>query len=227
VLVNFWATWCAPCRIEYTWLIEVQPAVRSQGPRDSRLFFLLWTMKGNKVVQPYVLNQRFDVNGQSGSLDYQILLGDTKGSPTNSVAFGHADQHGSIHVTERNQGDRRLESTTTIFPKTLEKSTLTRLGTRLTYSHLPNPIREASHDQLPKMPSWTVPRYSIAKPDRWMPQQSYCFTVSRRRQHMVRSHSGVGGPLSCGRAGTGPASVVRMYPTAKKFHYTFEQLARA
>jgi cytochrome c biogenesis protein CcmG/thiol:disulfide interchange protein DsbE len=31
VLLNFWATWCQPCKIEMPWLIEFQDKYRDQG----------------------------------------------------------------------------------------------------------------------------------------------------------------------------------------------------
>ena len=31
VLLNFWATWCAPCRVEMPWLVELDQKYRTQG----------------------------------------------------------------------------------------------------------------------------------------------------------------------------------------------------
>ena len=31
VLLNFWATWCAPCRVEMPWLVELDKQYRGQG----------------------------------------------------------------------------------------------------------------------------------------------------------------------------------------------------
>jgi peroxiredoxin len=31
VLLNFWATWCAPCRVEMPWLVELDQQYRPQG----------------------------------------------------------------------------------------------------------------------------------------------------------------------------------------------------
>src|SRR5580658_3956336 len=31
VLINFWATWCAPCKIETPWIVELRNKYASQG----------------------------------------------------------------------------------------------------------------------------------------------------------------------------------------------------
>ena len=75
VLVNFWATWCAPCRTEIPWLIELN---QKYGPKGLVILGVAMDDAGAKVVQPWVQDQRFDVNGHSQTMDYQILAGNTK-----------------------------------------------------------------------------------------------------------------------------------------------------
>ena len=81
VLVNFWATWCAPCRIEIPWLIEFN---QKYGPRGLVILGVAMDDEGKKAVQPWAQNQRFDVNGHPEMMNYQILLG----NPRIADAFG-------------------------------------------------------------------------------------------------------------------------------------------
>ncbi len=73
VLVNFWATWCGPCRIEIPWMIEFQ---RKYGPRGFTVLGIAMDDEGKKVVGPFVEKERFDVDGQQMAMNYPILLGD-------------------------------------------------------------------------------------------------------------------------------------------------------
>jgi thiol-disulfide isomerase/thioredoxin len=75
VLVNFWATWCAPCRTEIPWLIEFN---QKYGPKGLVILGVAMDDEGSKVVQPYVQSNRFDVNGHPEPMNYHILLGNTK-----------------------------------------------------------------------------------------------------------------------------------------------------
>ena len=71
VLVNFWATWCDPCRGEIPLLIELQKKYSGRG------FTILGASmdeEGKKVVQPFLDKQRFDVDGQKEAMNYPILV---------------------------------------------------------------------------------------------------------------------------------------------------------
>src|SRR6202035_6074351 len=71
VLVNFWATWCAPCKVEIPWMIEFQ---KKYGPRGFTILGLSMDQEGKKVVQPFLDKERFDVSGQQEAINYPILL---------------------------------------------------------------------------------------------------------------------------------------------------------
>lgn len=73
VLVNFWATWCDPCRIEIPWLIEMQ---QKYGPRGFTVLGVAMDEEGKGVVEPYLQKERFKVNGQPDqAINYPIVLG--------------------------------------------------------------------------------------------------------------------------------------------------------
>jgi len=73
VLVNFWATWCDPCRGEIPSLIELQKKYGAQG---FQVLGVAMDDEGAKVVQPFVEKERFDVGGQKLPMNYPILIGD-------------------------------------------------------------------------------------------------------------------------------------------------------
>src|ERR1700730_16988033 len=72
VLVNFWATWCDPCRVEIPWLIEMQQKYAAKG---FTVLGVAMDEEGRSVVAPFVAKERFDVSGQKLAMGYPILLG--------------------------------------------------------------------------------------------------------------------------------------------------------
>ncbi len=77
VLVNFWATWCDPCRVEIPWLIDMQA---KYGARGFTVLGVAMDDEGKSVVAPFVAKERFDVNGQQLPMSYPILIGNDDAS---------------------------------------------------------------------------------------------------------------------------------------------------
>jgi thiol-disulfide isomerase/thioredoxin len=72
VFVNFWATWCDPCRVEIPWLIDIQKKYASRG---FTVVGVAMDDEGEKVVAPFVAKEKFDVNGQQLPMSYPIWIG--------------------------------------------------------------------------------------------------------------------------------------------------------
>ena len=72
VLVNFWATWCDPCRVEIPWLIEMQD---KYGPKGFTVLGIAMDEEGKPVVAPFAAKERYDVNGQKLPMNYPIVVG--------------------------------------------------------------------------------------------------------------------------------------------------------
>ena len=65
IVLNFWATWCAPCRREIPWFTEFQ---KEYGPQGLQIIGVSMDDGGRDAVAPFV--RRMDI-------DYVVLLGDS------------------------------------------------------------------------------------------------------------------------------------------------------
>jgi thiol-disulfide isomerase/thioredoxin len=86
VLVNFWATWCDPCRGEIPSLIELQ---QKYGPKGFVVLGIALDEEGKSVVAPFVAKERFDVNGQQLPMSYPILIGNDDAADKFGGLFGY------------------------------------------------------------------------------------------------------------------------------------------
>jgi thiol-disulfide isomerase/thioredoxin len=66
VLINFWATWCGPCRAEIPGFLEIYEKYKGKG---LEIVGISLDEEGWRVVTPFV--QRFKIN-------YPVVIGDGK-----------------------------------------------------------------------------------------------------------------------------------------------------
>jgi len=66
ILVNFWATWCAPCRKEIPDLIDLHSSMESEG---LRVVGIALDDEGRSVVEPYV---------EKMGINYPIVIDTTR-----------------------------------------------------------------------------------------------------------------------------------------------------
>ncbi len=92
VLLDFWATWCAPCKIEIPWFMEFERQYKDKG---FAVVGVSMDDDGWKVVKPYI---------QQLKMNYRILLGNDKVGD----AYGGVDSLPTTFLIDR-QG--RIAST--------------------------------------------------------------------------------------------------------------------
>ena len=76
VLLNFWATWCGPCKIEMPWFVELQ---KEYGPKGLQIVGVAMDDAGKDEIDKFVKEM---------GVNYPILVG------KESVA----DQYGGVNV---------------------------------------------------------------------------------------------------------------------------------
>jgi thiol-disulfide isomerase/thioredoxin len=72
VLVNFWATWCEPCKIEIPELIELQ---QEYGPKGFTVLGIAMDDEGRSAVAPFVQKEQFETGGGKSTMNYPIVIG--------------------------------------------------------------------------------------------------------------------------------------------------------
>jgi peroxiredoxin len=85
VLLNFWATWCGPCRLEVPWFKDFEQQYKDRG---FAVLGVAMDDDGWEVVKPYIEQMR---------LNYRVLLGDA----TVSQAYGGVESLPTTFVIDR------------------------------------------------------------------------------------------------------------------------------
>src|ERR1700722_6397114 len=102
VLVNFWATWCDPCREEIPWLINMQAKYGSKG---FTVLGVAMDEEGKSVVAPFVAKEKFSVNGTPSAMSYPILIGNDAAAEKFGGLFGYPT---SVLISRDGQQIKRI-----------------------------------------------------------------------------------------------------------------------
>lgn len=91
VLLNFWATWCAPCRLEIPWFVEYQKTYRDQ---NFAILGVSLDEDGWNAVRPYVQARNVNYTVAIGNDDVARLYG-ADSLPTTLII----DRYGRVAAT--------------------------------------------------------------------------------------------------------------------------------
>jgi cytochrome c biogenesis protein CcmG/thiol:disulfide interchange protein DsbE len=79
VLVNFWATWCEPCKIEMPWLAELQ---KKYGPEGLQIIGVAMDDSGEKTISDFAHKMGVNYPVLQGTEKVADMYGGAEGLPT-------------------------------------------------------------------------------------------------------------------------------------------------
>ncbi|MBI2815919.1 MAG: TlpA family protein disulfide reductase [Acidobacteria bacterium] len=94
LLVNFWATWCAPCIVEIPWFVEFQ---QKYGPQGLQVIGISLDETGSKDVQLFVEKYKMAYPVLMGDESTAELFGGILGLPTTFIV----DRDGKYYSMHR------------------------------------------------------------------------------------------------------------------------------
>jgi cytochrome c biogenesis protein CcmG, thiol:disulfide interchange protein DsbE len=79
VLLNFWATWCEPCKIEMPWFVDLQ---KEYGPEGLQIVGVSMDDEGEKTVSDFAKKMGVNYTVLTGTEKVAELYGGVEGLPT-------------------------------------------------------------------------------------------------------------------------------------------------
>jgi cytochrome c biogenesis protein CcmG/thiol:disulfide interchange protein DsbE len=92
VLLNFWATWCGPCKIEIPWFADFEQKYKDRG---FAVLGVAMDEEGWTVVKPYIAESKINYRVVMGNDSVASLYGGVDSLPTTFVL----DKDGKIAST--------------------------------------------------------------------------------------------------------------------------------
>jgi thiol-disulfide isomerase/thioredoxin len=86
VLLNFWATWCGPCKVEIPWFVEFNKTYKDRG---FAVVGVSLDDDGWRSVKPYVAEKK---------IDYAVVVGDD----LVSKSYGGVDSLPTTFIIDQN-----------------------------------------------------------------------------------------------------------------------------
>ena len=94
VLVNFWATWCGPCKAEMPILVKLQ---KVHGPAGLVVLGVSMDEEGASAINPWLKKTKFMVDGASAPMNFPLLIG----TPQMATAYGEVEALPATFIVDR------------------------------------------------------------------------------------------------------------------------------
>lgn len=92
VLLNFWATWCGPCKIEIPWFMDFEQQYKDRG---FAVLGVSMDEDGWSAVKPFVVSRKINYRVLLGNDEVGTLYGGVEALPTTFVI----DRDGRVAAT--------------------------------------------------------------------------------------------------------------------------------